>query len=128
MDLVSYWVVGFSGNRHLEKPEAVRAELQRALRDLHELAANLNHDQLQQLSDEVGTERSLLVVCSAFRGRKKGYPNLTVKKIPKAVLARCEWGHDDYNLKVENLPKAPPKPGELFAEAELAAPVEKRKP
>jgi len=39
MDLVSYWVVGFSGNRHLEKPEAVREELQRALRDLHELAS-----------------------------------------------------------------------------------------
>jgi len=32
--------------------------------------ANLSHDQLQQLSDEVGSERSLLVVCSAFRGRK----------------------------------------------------------
>ncbi|HVR35783.1 MAG TPA: hypothetical protein VMS21_08025, partial [Methylomirabilota bacterium] len=24
-------------------------------------------------------------------------------KIPKAVLARCEWGRDDYSLKVENL-------------------------
>ena len=42
----------------------------------------------------------------------EGYPNLTVKKIPKAVLARCEWGHDDYSLKVENLPKAPPRPGQ----------------
>lgn len=80
--------------------------------------ANLSHDQLQQLSDEVGADRSLLVVCSAFRGRKEGYPNLTVKKIPKAVLGRCEWGKDDYSLKVENLPKAPPKPGqmELFGE------------
>ena len=74
--------------------------------------ANLSHDQLQQLSDEVGGDRSLLVVCSAFRGRKEGYANLTVKKIPKAVLSRCEWGHDDYSLKVENLPKAPPKPGQ----------------
>jgi len=68
--------------------------------------ANLSHDQLLQLSDEVGGERSLLVVCSAFRGRKEGYANLTVKKIPKAVLSRCEWGKDDYSLKVENLPKA----------------------
>ena len=57
-------------------------------------------------------ERSLLVVCSAFRGRKEGYVNLTVKKIPKAILARCEWGHDDYSLQVENLPKAPPKQGQ----------------
>jgi adenine-specific DNA-methyltransferase len=80
--------------------------------------ANLSHDQLLQLSDEVGGERSLLVVCSAFRGCKEGYANLTVKKIPKAVLSRCEWGKDDYSLKVENLPKAPPKPGQrsLFGE------------
>ena len=68
--------------------------------------ANLNHEQLQQLADEVGTERSLLVLCTAFRGKGE-YPNLTVKKIPKQVLTRCEWGHDDYSLQVENLPKAP---------------------
>ena len=79
---------------------------------LYVTTASLSHDQLQQLSDEVGSGRSLLVVCSAFRGRKEGYPNLTVKKIPKAVLTRCEWGHDDYSLKVENLPKAPPPMGQ----------------
>jgi adenine-specific DNA-methyltransferase len=75
--------------------------------------ANLSHNQLQQLSDEVGSARSLLVVCSAFRGRKDGYGNLTVKKIPKAILSRCEWGKDDYSLKVENLPKAPPPLGQI---------------
>ena len=69
--------------------------------------ATLSHEQLQQLSDEVGPERSLLVLCTAFRGRGD-YPNLTVKKIPRQVLSRCEWGHDDYSLQVENLPKAPP--------------------
>ncbi len=79
--------------------------------------AKLSHEQLQQLSDEVGTKRSLLVLCTAFRG-KGDYPNLTVKKIPKQVLSRCEWGHDDYSLQVENLPKAPPEKGQqgLFSE------------
>jgi adenine-specific DNA-methyltransferase len=83
---------------------------------LYTTTANLSHDQLQQLSEEVGADRSLLVVCSSFRGSKDGYPNLTVKKIPKAVLGRCEWGKDDYSLKVENLPKAPSKvsQGTLF--------------
>jgi adenine-specific DNA-methyltransferase len=83
---------------------------------LYVTTASLKHAQLQQLSDEVGPERSLLVVCTSFRGSKEGYPNLTVKKIPKAVLNRCEWGKDDYSLRVENLPAAPPKPGqqELF--------------
>lgn len=80
--------------------------------------ASLNHAQLHDLSDEVGPDRSLLVLCTAFRAKPDRYPNLTVKKIPKAVLVRCEWGHDDYSLKVENLPKAPTKPGQpdLFDE------------
>ncbi|HYJ87191.1 MAG TPA: hypothetical protein VEW46_14110 [Pyrinomonadaceae bacterium] len=74
--------------------------------------AHLTHDQLQQLSDEVGTERTLLVLCTAFRARADQFSNLTVKKIPKAVLSRCEYGHDDYSLQVENLPQAPPEPGQ----------------
>ncbi len=76
---------------------------------------NLSHAQLQQLSDEVGTGRSLLVLCAAFRGKADRYPNLTVKKIPKQVLNRAEWGHNDYSLKVENLPQAPRKPNEQLA-------------
>lgn len=79
---------------------------------------NLNFDQLQQISDEVGESRSLLVCCSAFRGNADAFSNLTIKKIPNAVLSRCEWGHDDYSLNVENLPKKPPEPGQqaLFVE------------
>lgn len=69
----------------------------------------LSQDQLAHLSDEVGPDRSLLVLCSAFRGNLAAFPNLSVKKIPNHVRSRCEWGHDDYSLNVENLPKAPPK-------------------
>ena len=36
------------------------------------------------------------------------FANLTIKKIPKAVLHKCEWGHDDYSLEIKNLPAAPP--------------------
>ena len=75
---------------------------------------HLSAVQLAQLSDEVGPGRTLLVLCAAFRAGTKDiterYPNLTVKKIPKQVLSRCEWGHDDYSLKVENLPQAPAQP------------------
>jgi adenine-specific DNA-methyltransferase len=74
--------------------------------------ASLTHEQLQELASEVGPGRSLLVLCTAFRGRDD-YAGLTVKKIPRQVLARCEWGHDDYSLKVENLPQKPPEPGQL---------------
>jgi adenine-specific DNA-methyltransferase len=60
---------------------------------------NLSHDQLRFISEHVGPERTLLICCGAFRG-KPDFPNLTVKKIPQAVLARCEWGRDDYSLNV----------------------------
>jgi adenine-specific DNA-methyltransferase len=73
---------------------------------------SLSGEQLDQLNDEVGADRTLLVLCFAFRGNPDRWPNLTVKKIPKQVLSRCEWGHDDYSLKMENLPQAPPKPGQ----------------
>lgn len=90
-----YWQHGFSTERDF----------------LYVTTASLTHEQLQQLADEVGPERSLLVLCTAFRSRGE-FPNLTVKKIPKQVLSRCEWGHDDYSLQVENLPKEVPKPGQ----------------
>jgi len=79
----------------------------------------LSAEQLDQLNEEVGHQRTLLVLCIAFRGKADRWPNLTVKKIPKTVLARCEWGHDDYSLQVKNLPQAPPRRGqqELFVEA-----------
>jgi adenine-specific DNA-methyltransferase len=72
----------------------------------------LTREQLQKLSDEVGEGRSLLVMCGAFRVKNLDeFPNLTVKKIPKAVLNRCEWGKDDYSLEVKNLPmKSPEEP------------------
>ena len=72
---------------------------------------------LKALSDEVGEGRTLLVCCSAFRAPADRFPNLTLKKIPRMVLQKCEWGHDDYSLNVENLPMAKPVvPESVFAE------------
>ena len=67
----------------------------------------MTRDMLAKISDEVGPSRSLLICCSAFRGDAGQFENLTVKKIPKAVLKKCEWGHDDYSLEIKNLPAAP---------------------
>ena len=72
---------------------------------------SLSIEQLQVLSDEVGAGRSLLICCSAWRGitadqAAERFPNLSLKKIPKMILKRCEWGHDDYSLNVANLPMA----------------------
>ena len=94
----------------------------------------LGSEQLEALSDEVGTDpnnpRSLLVCCGAYRGvsaaqAAQRWPNLTLKKIPKMVKDRCEWGHDDYSLNVANLPMAqkpvdvPPAQDDLFGKGDV---------
>ena len=66
----------------------------------------LDQAHLAALSEDVGEIRTLLICCSAFRGKPDAYPNLTLKKIPRAVLSKCEWGKDDYSLNVKNLPLA----------------------
>jgi adenine-specific DNA-methyltransferase len=81
----------------------------------------MSRDMLTRLSDEVGPQRSLLICCSAFRCDPGQFTNLTIKKIPRAVLKKCEWGHDDYSLEIQNLPQAPPAP-EDQAEGTAAKP------
>lgn len=66
---------------------------------------SLTGEQLRALSEEVGEHRSLLICCKAFEEQSaRALSNLTIRKIPGAVLDRCEWGKDDYSLKIESLP------------------------
>lgn len=81
----------------------------------------LSPEQLDRISDEVGPKRSLLVCCGAWRAKDlTRWGNLTLKKIPKAVLDRADWDHDDYSLAVSQLPVV-----EEEAEVEEAEPTVK---
>lgn len=85
---------------------------------------SLTVDQLRAISEEVGEERSLLVCCKAFHAKAAAFPNLTIRKIPHAVLRKCEWGKDDYSLDIANLPRAPERDEETSAiDAKEAAPA-----
>lgn len=70
----------------------------------------LTEDQLIALSEEVGSDRTLLVCCSAFKASAAmlngKLSNLTLKKMPHALLSKCEWGKDDYSLNISKLPAA----------------------
>jgi adenine-specific DNA-methyltransferase len=103
----AYWQMGHSTERDF----------------IYVTTQTLGPEQLALLSDDVGPERSLLVLCFAFRGGVEQWPNLTVQKIPKQVLDRCEWGRDDYSLRVQCLPEQPRSAGQmdLFAEGEGAS-------
>jgi adenine-specific DNA-methyltransferase len=95
---------------------------------LYVTTQTLTREQLAKLSDEVGVNRSLLICCAAFRGKADAFSNLTIKKIPSAVLTKCEWGHDDYSLNVANLPKAAPPSESIPAEvAQASTPKQARR-
>jgi len=68
----------------------------------------LTEEQLLALSEDVGSERTLLVCCSAFKASaamlNDKLSNLTLKKMPHALLSKCEWGKDDYSLNISKLP------------------------
>ncbi len=68
--------------------------------------ASLTFDQLRAIADEVGEDRSLLICCMAYEAQGEALDNLTLKKIPRVVLDRCEWGKDDYSLRIDALPMA----------------------
>ncbi|WP_082560740.1 site-specific DNA-methyltransferase [Caulobacter sp. Root487D2Y] len=72
---------------------------------LYVTTQSLGPEELAALSEEVGSDRSLLILCAAFRANPELWPNLTLRKIPNHIRARCEWGHDDYSLNVANLPQ-----------------------
>lgn len=69
---------------------------------------SLTHDALRKLSGEVGPHRTLLICCKAFSAKESAFENLTIKKIPQTMLAKCEWSRDDYSLRIANLPAAEP--------------------
>jgi adenine-specific DNA-methyltransferase len=96
---------------------------------LYTTTQTLSRQQLEALAEEVGPNRSLLICCAAFRGKSNDFSNITLRKIPMAVLARCEWGKDDYSLNVANLGAAPELEMSEAAHADRppASPAEARK-
>ncbi len=70
----------------------------------------LTEEQLLALSEDVGNDRTLLVCCAAFKASSAmlndKLSNLTLKKMPHALLSKCEWGKDDYSLNISKLPVA----------------------
>ncbi|MBK8189186.1 MAG: site-specific DNA-methyltransferase [Vampirovibrionales bacterium] len=95
-----YWMHGYSSEQDF----------------IYVTTANLTHDQLRALSEEVGDERSLMIYCKAFKANTDSFDNLTIKKIPKSVLDKCEWDKDDYSLNIANLQPAPKPELELGQE------------
>jgi adenine-specific DNA-methyltransferase len=65
---------------------------------------SLTHEACAKIAQDVGPDRSLLICCKAYSADAEAFENLTLLKIPTAILQKCEWGRDDYSLNIANLP------------------------
>ena len=60
---------------------------------------------LAAISEQMKEGESLLVCCTAFQKEcRNAFSNITIKKIPKMLLGRCEFNKDDYSLNIIDLP------------------------
>ena len=60
---------------------------------------------LSAIAQDMKPGESLLICCKSFdSGLSSRFANITVKKIPAALLGRCEFGKDNYNLNIINPP------------------------
>lgn len=80
-----YWKQGFSSEKNF----------------IYTTTMSLQESSLDRLAEEIG-DNNLLICCSAFVGNSRIYPNISVKKIPTAILKKCEWGREGYPLNLHN--------------------------
>jgi len=60
---------------------------------------------LHEIAKHFGDNQSLVICASAFQiGIKDNYPNIQLRKIPQSVLSKCEYGVDNYDLNVVDVP------------------------
>lgn len=66
---------------------------------------------LDRIHEEMQNGESLLICCKSFsKACEDRYSNITIKKIPKMLLGRCEFGKEDYSLNIINMPVDPNEP------------------
>lgn len=66
---------------------------------------------LDQIQQEMKPEESLLVCCKSFqKACENKFPSITIKKIPKMLLGRCEFEKNDYSLNIISMPQDPNAP------------------
>jgi len=60
---------------------------------------------LNDIAKHFADTQSLIICASAFQlGIKSNFPNIKLRKIPQTVLSKCDYGADNYNLNVIELP------------------------
>ena len=65
---------------------------------------HISIEYLDAIHDEMQENESLLICCKTYQEEcEDRYDNVTIKKIPQAILNNCEYGKDDYSLNVKEV-------------------------
>jgi adenine-specific DNA-methyltransferase len=65
----------------------------------------LTQEHVEFIRSQMKEGESLLICCKAFNTNDSHFPNITIKKIPKMLMGKCEFGKDDYSLNIINIPR-----------------------
>jgi len=66
---------------------------------------HVNAEYLSAIHSMMMDEEYLIIVCKSYDDSEKNkYSNIAIKKIPQALLSRCEFSRDDYSLNIINPP------------------------
>nr|WP_255573271.1 site-specific DNA-methyltransferase [Anoxybacillus sp. ST4] len=68
---------------------------------------------VESIVEQMKENETLLICCKAYNVNVEDFPQVTIKKIPQAILNKCEFGRDDYSLNVNNLPMKEKEPEQL---------------
>jgi adenine-specific DNA-methyltransferase len=65
----------------------------------------LTVEALDRIQEEMKPEETLLICCKAYQPEcENRHTSITIKKIPSLLLDKCEFGQDDYSLKIVQVP------------------------
>jgi len=68
-------------------------------------------ESLDRIHEDMKEDEHLLICCKSYqKACVSKYANIDIKKIPRMLLGRCEFGRDDYSLHIVNMPTDPNSP------------------
>ena len=72
---------------------------------IYTTTTHLTESYLDAIAKEMKDGEYLVIACKSYdSGIERAYNNIKVKKIPQYLLGRCEFGKDNYNLDIVDVP------------------------
>lgn len=72
---------------------------------IYTTTVHLTESTLDAIASEMKDDEYLVIACKSYdAGIERAYKNIKIKKIPQFLLGRCEFGKDNYNLNIVDVP------------------------